>query len=47
MGPSLNWIIRFVDQKIQLDGRTKTVSIEPQETVAADSATIKVNAFLY
>jgi regulator of protease activity HflC (stomatin/prohibitin superfamily) len=47
MGPGLYWIIPFVDQKVQLDVRTKTVSIEPQETVTADSVTIKVNAVLY
>lgn len=47
MGPGLYWTIPFVDQKIQLDVRTKTVSIEPQETVTADSVTIKVNAVLY
>ena len=47
MGPGLYWIVPFVDQKVQLDVRTKTVSIEPQETVTADSVTIKVNAVLY
>jgi len=30
-----------------VDIRTKTVNIEPQETVTADSVTIKVNAVLY
>jgi regulator of protease activity HflC (stomatin/prohibitin superfamily) len=47
MGPGLYWIVPFVDQKVRLDVRTKTVSIEPQETVTADSVTIKVNAVLY
>lgn len=47
MGPGLYWIMPLVDQKVQLDVRTKTVSIEPQETVTADSVTIKVNAVLY
>jgi regulator of protease activity HflC (stomatin/prohibitin superfamily) len=46
MGPGMYWIVPFVDQKVQLDVRTKTVSIEPQETVTADSVTIKVNAVL-
>lgn len=46
-GPGLYWIIPFVDQKGQLDIRTKTVNIEPQETVTADSVTIRVNAVLY
>lgn len=47
MGPGMYWIIPWVDQKTQLDVRTKTVNIEPQETVTADSVTIKVNAVLY
>ncbi|HEY9646481.1 MAG TPA: slipin family protein [Chroococcidiopsis sp.] len=47
MGPGLYWIIPWIDQKMQIDVRTKTVSIEPQETVTADSVTIKVNAVLY
>ncbi|MBD2119926.1 slipin family protein [Trichocoleus sp. FACHB-262] len=46
-GPGMYWIIPWVDQKSQLDIRTKTVNIEPQETVTADSVTIKVNAVLY
>ncbi|MCL1466706.1 slipin family protein [Argonema galeatum] len=47
MGPGMYWIIPFVDQKNQVDIRTKTVNIEPQETVTADSVTIRVNAVLY
>lgn len=46
-GPGMYWIMPIVDQKAQLDIRTKTVSIEPQETVTADSVTIKVNAVFY
>jgi regulator of protease activity HflC (stomatin/prohibitin superfamily) len=46
-GPGLYWIIPVIDQKVQLDIRTKTVSIEPQETITADSVTIRVNAVLY
>jgi regulator of protease activity HflC (stomatin/prohibitin superfamily) len=46
-GPGLYWIIPIIDQKNQIDIRTKTVNIEPQETVTADSVTIKVNAVLY
>ncbi|MFN6213056.1 MAG: slipin family protein, partial [Microcystis sp.] len=45
--PGLYWIIPLVDQKMQLDIRTKTVDIAPQETVTADNVTIKVNAVLY
>lgn len=47
MGPGMYWIIPWVDQKTQVDVRTKTVNIEPQETITADSVTIKVNAVLY
>lgn len=47
MGPGIYWIIPVVDQKTQVDLRTRTVDIEPQETVTADSVTIKVNAVLY
>ncbi|AUT02313.1 hypothetical protein CLI64_19025 [Nostoc sp. CENA543] len=46
-GPGLYWILPMIDQKAQVDIRTKTVNIEPQETVTADSVTIKVNAVLY
>lgn len=41
------WILPFIDQKAQVDIRTKTVNIEPQETVTADSVTIRVNAVLF
>ncbi len=47
MGPGMYWIIPLVDQKAQVDIRTKTINIEPQETVTADSVTIRVNAVLY
>lgn len=46
-GPGMYWTIPVIDQKAQVDIRTKTVNIEPQETVTADSVTIKVNAVLY
>lgn len=46
-GPGLYWIVPIIDQKMQVDIRTKTVDIEPQETITADSVTIKVNAVLY
>lgn len=46
-GPGLYWIIPAIDQKALVDIRTKTVDIHPQETVTADSVTIKVNAVLY
>ncbi|MBD2440708.1 slipin family protein [Nostoc sp. FACHB-110] len=46
-GPGVYWVFPLVEQKSQIDIRTKTVTIEPQETVTADSVTIKVNAVLY
>ncbi|MCS7293681.1 MAG: SPFH domain-containing protein [Gloeomargarita sp. SKYBB_i_bin120] len=46
-GPGLYWIIPLVEQKVQVDLRTRTVDVEPQETVTADSVTIRVNAVLY
>jgi regulator of protease activity HflC (stomatin/prohibitin superfamily) len=46
-GPGLYWILPMLDQKIQIDIRTRTVDIQSQETVTADSVTIKVNAVLY
>jgi len=46
-GPGMYWIIPVLDQKKQVDIRTKTVDIQPQETITADSVTIKVNAVLY
>ncbi|MBW4513506.1 MAG: slipin family protein [Scytonematopsis contorta HA4267-MV1] len=46
-GPGMYWILPLIDQKTQVDIRTKTVNIEPQETITADSVTIKVNAVLY
>jgi regulator of protease activity HflC (stomatin/prohibitin superfamily) len=46
-GPGMYWIIPVVDQKAQVDIRTKTVDIAPQEAVTADSVTIKVNAVLF
>ena len=46
-GPGLYWIVPGVDQKAKVDIRTKTVDIEPQETVTADSVTIRVSAVLY
>lgn len=46
-GPGLYWMIPLIDQKTQVDIRTKTVDITPQEAITADSVTIKVNAVLY
>lgn len=46
-GPGLYWMMPGVEQKTKVDVRTKTVDIQPQETVTADSVTIRVNAVLY
>ncbi|MDX2212796.1 MAG: slipin family protein [Oculatellaceae cyanobacterium bins.114] len=46
-GPGLYWVVPWVDQKVQIDIRTRTVDIQAQETVTADSVTVKVNAVLY
>jgi regulator of protease activity HflC (stomatin/prohibitin superfamily) len=46
-GPGLYWVIPVVDRKVRVDIRTTTVDIESQETVTADSVTIRVNAVLY
>jgi regulator of protease activity HflC (stomatin/prohibitin superfamily) len=46
-GPGLYFTVPLLDQKTQVDIRTKTVDIAPQEAVTADSVTIKINAVLY
>lgn len=46
-GPGIYWTIPIIDQKTKIDIRTKTVDIQSQETITADSVTVKVNAVLY
>ncbi len=46
-GPGLFWIIPIIERKITVDIRTKTVTLEQQETITKDSVTIKVNAVLW
>jgi regulator of protease activity HflC (stomatin/prohibitin superfamily) len=46
-GPGMYWVMPILEQKSQVDIRTKTVSIEAQETITADGVTVKVNAVLY
>ncbi len=46
-GPGLYFTVPVLDQRNQVDIRTKTVDIAPQEAVTADSVTIKINAVLY
>ena len=40
-GPGLYWIIPLIEWQRMLDLRTKTVSVESQETITKDSVTIK------
>jgi regulator of protease activity HflC (stomatin/prohibitin superfamily) len=46
-GPGLYWIIPLIEWQRMLDLRTKTVSVESQETITKDSVTIKVDAVLW
>ena len=46
-GPGLYWIIPLVDRQVIMDLRTKTQTIEQQETITKDSVTIKVDAVLW
>ncbi|HEY4942615.1 MAG TPA: slipin family protein [Rhizomicrobium sp.] len=45
-GPGLYWIAPIFDRQWLLDLRTRTVTVEQQETITRDSVTIKVNAVL-
>jgi len=46
-GPGLYWLIPIIERQIKLDMRTRTVTVEQQETITRDSVTIKVNAVLW
>jgi regulator of protease activity HflC (stomatin/prohibitin superfamily) len=46
-GPGVYWIIPLVEWQRKLDVRTRTVSVEQQETITRDSVTVKVNAVLW
>jgi regulator of protease activity HflC (stomatin/prohibitin superfamily) len=46
-GPGLYWIAPILDRQWKLDLRTRTVTVEQQETITRDSVTIKVNAVLW
>jgi regulator of protease activity HflC (stomatin/prohibitin superfamily) len=47
-GPGLYWVIPLnIERAVTIDGRTRTVSAEQQETITRDSVTIKVNAVLW
>lgn len=47
-GPGLYWIIPLgIETQRKVDMRTKTIGVEPQETITKDSVTIRVNAVLW
>jgi regulator of protease activity HflC (stomatin/prohibitin superfamily) len=46
-GPGLYWLIPIIERQQKVDIRTKTVTLEQQETITKDSVTIKVNAVLW
>jgi regulator of protease activity HflC (stomatin/prohibitin superfamily) len=46
-GPGLYYLLPFIERQVIIDQRTRTVSIEQQETITKDSVTIKVNAVLW
>jgi regulator of protease activity HflC (stomatin/prohibitin superfamily) len=45
--PGLNLIIPLVDRMFQIDTRTVTLTVEPQEIITRDNVTIKVDAVVY
>ncbi len=46
-GPGLYWLVPFIDRQQKVDMRTRTVTVEQQETITRDSVTIKVDAVLW
>src|SRR5438270_8139748 len=46
-GPGLYYNLPILEWQRQVDMRTITVNVEPQETITKDSVTIKVNAVLW
>src|SRR6476646_4325892 len=46
-GPGIYWLIPLIERQQKVDIRTKTVTLEQQETITKDSVTIKVNAVLW
>jgi regulator of protease activity HflC (stomatin/prohibitin superfamily) len=46
-GPGLYWIIPLIERQVIMDLRTRTQTIEQQETITKDSVTIKVDAVLW
>ena len=46
-GPGLYWIIPLIERQVLMDLRTRTKTVEQQETITKDSVTIKVDAVLW
>jgi regulator of protease activity HflC (stomatin/prohibitin superfamily) len=46
-GPGIYWIIPFFEWQSSIDMRTRTVTVERQETITKDSVTVKVDAVLW
>lgn len=46
-GPGLYWNAPLIERQRKIDLRTRTVSVEQQETITRDSVTIRVNAVLW
>jgi regulator of protease activity HflC (stomatin/prohibitin superfamily) len=47
-GPGLYWIMPLgIERAVTIDIRTRTVSVEQQETITRDSVTVKLNAVLW
>jgi regulator of protease activity HflC (stomatin/prohibitin superfamily) len=46
-GPGLYWIMPIIEWQKKVDLRTRTVTVEQQETITKDSVTINVNAVLW
>ncbi|WP_347985724.1 slipin family protein [Methylomonas sp. AM2-LC] len=46
-GPGLYWIIPLIEWQKTIDMRTRTVTVERQETITKDSVTVKVDAVLW
>lgn len=46
-GPGIYWIIPFIEWQNSIDMRTRTVTVERQETITKDSVTVKIDAVLW
>ncbi|BBL74935.1 slipin family protein [Methylomagnum ishizawai] len=46
-GPGLYWLVPLIEWQTRIDIRTRTVTVERQETITKDSVTVKVDAVLW